>query len=375
MPSKLNDMHLCLEFGPGDESEEGDTALAHILEALIREGISNVGEQDIASAEMAAPAGSRSQLHENTEPPSSPSQVRCPEAELESPLQQQPDGSVRRVSVAAAVPETSMDDRTPSATWPDSFFQFDTQFLSTNDYEALNLGPDFTGQRDLSDWNLVEDVDWPMGTPPFPSSPDNSGSIMPLPTLLQLPEMAVVQPTAGASNCECVGALVQVLEHVGQSQMDSNAIGIDTHLMSLQQATQICGAVVSCSKCSTCPINPILLATIIRLLTSISDQLGSLCGLLHEGQPLGDTAVMSAASDVDVGAIWVGRYKLEGPAMRTLIVQQVSYMHLAELRDLLQKLKQRVGTTRRVPQQVINAETKVRNICSALRDLIDTYKR
>ncbi|ROV86921.1 hypothetical protein VSDG_10122 [Cytospora chrysosperma] len=162
MPSKLNDMHLCLEFGPGDESEEGDTALAHILEALIREGISNVGEQDIASAEMA-----RSRW-------------------------KQPDGSVRRVSVAAAVPETSMDDRTPSATWPDSFFQFDTQFLSTNDYEALNLGPDFTGQRDLSDWNLVEDVDWPMGTPPFPSSPDNSGSIMPLPTLLQLPEMAVV---------------------------------------------------------------------------------------------------------------------------------------------------------------------------------------
>lgn len=271
-------------------------------------------------------------------------------------MQQQPStGGVGQVADNASMPHS-----TTSSSWEDSLFDLEHSLLGTNDHDCFNFGEAFAADKEFIEGVTMNNLRWP--GPLLLPPPGNAPSTMPPQEMQQTLKKADAQK----QGCECLGALVKVLEHVGQSQTQSDSTGIDMHLMSLRQAMNICSEVVSCTNCSTCSDSPVLVATIVQLFVSISDQLGGLCGLPRDGET--DDADVG---QVDLGVIWVGRYRLEAPEMRLQLIREVSVMHLTDLRGLLRKLKERLGPCRGVGQQVVEGEQKAGAVCDSIRALID----
>lgn len=256
--------------------------------------------------------------------------------------------------------DTSMQDWDDLA-WDDSLFGLDHQLPEANVYNYLHMGEPFANHRDPISFPFSSSIRWP-----GPSQQPVAESLA-----LQLAPQQALKVSTGSDQrqgCDCLGALVKVLENIGKSQTQTEWTGIDMQLMSLWQAMHTCQQVIACNSCSTCSDSPVLVATIIQLFAGISDELGSICGRSRANNDSSEAHVKE--DDMAVGAVWIGRYRLEELAMRLPLVREVVVMHLMEMRAILKKLRERLGPRHSVRQQAAEAEQKAREICDIIRAVI-----
>ncbi|KAL2203583.1 hypothetical protein CC79DRAFT_1399908 [Sarocladium strictum] len=179
--------------------------------------------------------------------------------------------------------------------WDDSLFSLDHPLSGANVYNYLNVSEPFTNHRD------------PVLCPPGSLARWPGSSQQPVSETLALqrmPQQALKesQLSARRQECDCLGALVKVLENIGKSQTQSEWTGIDMQLMSLWQAMHTCHQVIACNTCSTCSDSPVLVATIIQLFAGISDELGSICGRTRASS---HPQTISKDEEMAVGTVWI----------------------------------------------------------------------
>ncbi|PLN80599.1 hypothetical protein BDW42DRAFT_201160 [Aspergillus taichungensis] len=176
-------------------------------------------------------------------------------------------------------------------------------------------------------------------------------------------------------DCDCLPKLVELLERLGVQQVDRT--GVDTHLLCLRSAVCICNKTISCSTCTACFDNPILLATIAQNLATIAEHVYHSCIHLRNHQPpsqtFGEKDILwgngRIGEDLE-NAIWLGRYRVESPKLRNTLVCDASSVHLAELNRMLESLKSRLLPNRVAVAHVSQAAESVSRICLALHELL-----
>ena len=176
-------------------------------------------------------------------------------------------------------------------------------------------------------------------------------------------------------DCHCLPDLVELLEQLGPQQVER--VGVDIHLLCLRSAVCICNKTISCKTCTACFDNPILLATISQSLATIAEHVYHSCIHLRNhdfsSRNWGEREIRWGnyqTGDVLEGAIWLGRYRVESPRLGHTMVCEASAMHLADLQQMLELLRSRLGPSRVAVTQVSKAGDSASRICLAFHEVL-----
>lgn len=242
---------------------------------------------------------------------------------------------------------------------------------------ALPLFPEQTTVRDnhMSPGVWINGIEPPSGVPP----PSESGASQRQSTSMTLVSDSRSVTEAGA--CSCLNDMVQQLEEVGVQQACPEVSRIDTLLMCLQWGLQLCNKVLSCLKCRICADNPMLVAIVAQQLSALCCDIPSLMAQ-GGGNTVGDgpggvsgghsSAKLPSKTSILEGGIWFGRYSVEAPEMRDLLVQRLILLHLRDLQPLMGRIKDKVGHKHRAWKMVVEADESTTKVCNTIRKLEST---
>lgn len=214
----------------------------------------------------------------------------------------------------------------------------------------------------------------------IPSQPSVTGtdsSIAGGTTLSAGPDSTHISTNRGfdcTADCTCLPNLVELLEQLGLQEVGQ--VGVDIHLLCLRSAVCICNKTISCRTCTACFDNPILLAKISQSLATIAEHVYHSCVHLRDhkfpSRTWGEKEILwenCQTGGVLESAIWLGRYRVECPRLRNTMVCEASAMHLAELQQMLELLRSRLGPSRVAVTQVSKAGESASTFLIALHEL------
>jgi hypothetical protein len=118
----------------------------------------------------------------------------------------------------------------------------DHPLSGANVYNYLNVNEPFHHPQDSATCPPASSIRWPAT-----SQQTVAGNLM----LQRVPRLALgeSQSSAQRQGCDCLGALVKVLENISKSQTQAEWTGIDMQLMSFWQAIHTCQQVIGCNTC------------------------------------------------------------------------------------------------------------------------------
>ncbi|PKY07674.1 hypothetical protein P168DRAFT_99664 [Aspergillus campestris IBT 28561] len=292
-------------------------------------------------------------------------------------------GSVPPARGSDLLPPTPLSSQRPDATGNTTVCDMDTSSLLTFDTPDQLALEDFmvpeldvylaaTNGMELSGLDVSSGV-----IPSQPSVTDAGSSIAGGRAISAGPVSAHIPMNRGlnrTADCNCLPNLVELLERLGLLEVDQ--IGVDVHLLCLRSAVCICNKTISCRTCTACFDNPILLATISQSLATIAEHVYRSC--VHLRDPKFPSRTWEEkeiiwgnyqTGDVLESAIWLGRYRVESPILRNTMVCEAGAMHLAELQQMLELLRGRLGPSRVAVTQVSRAGESTSTFLIALHEL------
>jgi hypothetical protein len=203
------------------------------------------------------------------------------------------------------------------------------------------------------------------------------------------------------SACQCVTMMVKTLENMGVQGLGTDArdtgTGLDIVLMSLARGMHTIEQVLVCGQCNACTDNGMLLATIAQQLGTTAESVTTCLPsqeqpyeshecqhwrqnrrLSAKGPRLSDVRAMDTGgpalgssnnddpacgtSDLLGGAIFLGRYEVDTPEIRLQLVYHALLLHTNQLRAILARIKDRVGSNRGARKLLVNTELEVREL-------------
>ncbi|KIX00547.1 uncharacterized protein Z518_09612 [Rhinocladiella mackenziei CBS 650.93] len=261
-------------------------------------------------------------------------------------------------------------------------------------------------QRGAQPWesvlNLASTVEPPV--PRSHTSQTHSSSANALAT----PNMASLFPTSGLASfsrstsartreqsrnyasersCQCVPMMLKTLENMGSRGLGTDArdsgADLDIILMSLARGMDTTEQVLVCRQCNACIDNGMLLATIAQRLGTMAETVTTCLpsqerfhGSSPESRQLSDLRAMEtggpalhSSSNDDPAfdtsgllgvAIFLGRYEIDAPEIRSRLVHHAVLLHINQLCAILAHIKDRVSWNWGARKLVINIESRVR---------------
>ncbi|KAI0406738.1 hypothetical protein F4802DRAFT_93394 [Xylaria palmicola] len=223
----------------------------------------------------------------------------------------------------------------------------------------------------------------------MPSSPDDSGINMDaVPTRREsradfsLNERRTYADMGSASSsslsyamgCGCLLSMAQLLETVAQQTSSSQKQPIDTLFIGLEDSITGCRRLLSCTECTACSDNSILLATVGARLGDAWDALATRflqCQESSHSDGLRDSLEQQweprADSHWSAGTFRYGRYSVHCPQMKTHLLSNLVQLHYQSLNDLLMDLRAAVRHKESALEIVAGAITKVEAISWSMR--------
>ena len=159
--------------------------------------------------------------------------------------------------------------------------------------------------------------------------------------------------------------MAQLLEDTGVHWSNK---GVDTLLMCVGCGIGAYEEALSCSNCNICAENGMLLAMVAQRLSAAATSVASkLC-------PVGNNRLSGAPGEGFDGPILFGCYRMEIPKVRSSLVYNTAQQHLADLRTLLSRIKDRMGLKLGAVELIADAEDIVVKSHFRIHQLLESSK-
>ncbi|PNP51200.1 hypothetical protein THARTR1_08104 [Trichoderma harzianum] len=159
---------------------------------------------------------------------------------------------------------------------------------------------------------------------------------------------------SGSDHCQCIRALVDMLQRIGGDGGD-----IDDLLVYLSDGVETCQKTLACGLCSICTNNSMLVAAIMQQLGVIAqdlrrqllayghkvDKTSSTSSTTFSSPTATSTIVDSIRADTGTASImdiYVGKYQLRATELHIKSVLFIGNMHLRDLQQLLGQMREEV---------------------------------
>ncbi|GAW15905.1 hypothetical protein ANO14919_053270 [Xylariales sp. No.14919] len=174
--------------------------------------------------------------------------------------------------------------------------------------------------------------------------------------------------------CGCLPSMAQLLETVAQQTSNSQKQPIDTLFIGLEDSIAGCRKLLSCTECTACSDNSILLATVGARLGDAWDALATRflqCQESSQSDGSKDSSEQQWEPRLDPhgssGTFRYGRYSVQCPLMKSQLLSNLVQLHFQSLNELLMALKAAVRHKESALEIVVGAITKVEAISWAMR--------
>jgi hypothetical protein len=168
-----------------------------------------------------------------------------------------------------------------------------------------------------------------------------------------------------SAGCQCLHTMAQLLEDKGAHWSDK---GVDTLLMCVGCGIRAYEEALSCANCNICAENGMLLAMVAQCLSAAATGVASkLC-------PVGNSRLSGVAGEVFDGPILFGCYRMEIPKVRSSLVYNTAQQHLADLRTLMSRIKDRMGLKWGAVEVIAEAEDVVVKSHFRVHQLLESSK-
>ncbi|KAI3320943.1 hypothetical protein HD806DRAFT_504056 [Xylariaceae sp. AK1471] len=178
-----------------------------------------------------------------------------------------------------------------------------------------------------------------------------------------------------SAGCQCLHTMAQLLEDTGTLGSDK---GVDTLLMCIGCGIKAYGEALSCAKCNICAENGMLIAMVAQRLSAAATSVASkLCpaGNVNSSSNNNHNRLNSGApGEVFDGPIVFGGYRIEISTVRSSLVYNMTHQHLADLRTLLSRIKNRMGLKWGAVEMIADAEDMVVKSRARIQQLLESSR-